>query len=401
MSAPLQGIRVLDLSRILAGPWASQTLGDLGAEIIKVERPKIGDDTRGWGPPFLHDGEAHAISAYFLSANRGKKSVTIEFGKPEGQNLIRRLAAASDILIENYKFRGLKKFGLDYESLKDVNPRLIYCSITGFGQTGPYRSRAGYDFLVQGMGGLMSVTGEPDGEPMKVGVAIADVFTGMYATTAILAALVERHKSDEGQHIDLALLDVQVATLANQALNFLVSGVEPRRLGNSHPNIVPYQVFATRDGYAILAVGNDDQFRRFAEAAGRAEWAGDERFKTNSARVHNRTALIGLIRQAMVERTTADWLALLEPLGVPCGPINSLSATFADPQVQERGMLARLNHPRAGEVPSVANPIKYSRTPIALEQPPPLLGEHTEEVLRVVLGCSVSEIEQLRTNAII
>jgi crotonobetainyl-CoA:carnitine CoA-transferase CaiB-like acyl-CoA transferase len=401
MPAPLQGIRVLDLSRILAGPWASQTLGDLGAEIIKVERPEIGDDTRGWGPPFLHDGEPHAMSAYFLSANRGKKSVTIEFGKPEGQELIRRLAAASDILIENYKFRGLKKFGLDYDSLKDVNPRLIYCSITGFGQTGPYRSRAGYDFLVQGMGGLMSITGEPDGEPMKVGVAIADVFTGMYATTAILAALVERHKSDEGQHIDLALLDVQVATLANQALNFLVSGDEPRRLGNSHPNIVPYQVFATRDGYAILAVGNDDQFRRFAEAAGRAEWATDERFQTNSARVLNRAALVPLLRQAMVERTTVEWLTLLEPLGVPCGPINGLSATFADPQVQERGMLARLNHPTAGEVPSVANPIKYSRTPIKYEQPPPLLGEHTEEVLRGVLGCSESEIEQLRTNAII
>jgi crotonobetainyl-CoA:carnitine CoA-transferase CaiB-like acyl-CoA transferase len=401
MPAPLQGIRVLDLSRILAGPWASQTLGDLGAEIIKVERPEIGDDTRGWGPPFLHDGEPHAMSAYFLSANRGKKSVTIEFGKPEGQELIRRLAAASDILIENYKFRGLKKFGLDYDSLKAVNPRLIYCSITGFGQTGPYRSRAGYDFLVQGMGGLMSITGEPDGEPMKVGVAIADVFTGMYATTAILAALVERHKSDEGQHIDLALLDVQIATLANQALNFLVSGVEPRRLGNSHPNIVPYQVFATRDGYAILAVGNDDQFRRFAEAAGRAEWTTDERFQTNSARVLNRVALVPLLRQAMVERTTVEWLTLLEPLGVPCGPINGLSATFADPQVQERGMLARLNHPTAGEVPSVANPIKYSRTPIKYEQPPPLLGEHTEEVLRGVLGCSESEIEQLRTNAII
>jgi crotonobetainyl-CoA:carnitine CoA-transferase CaiB-like acyl-CoA transferase len=401
MPAPLQGIRVLDLSRILAGPWASQTLGDLGAEIIKVERPEIGDDTRGWGPPFLHDGEPHAMSAYFLSANRGKKSVTIEFGKPEGQELIRRLAAASDILIENYKFRGLKKFGLDYDSLKDVNPRLIYCSITGFGQTGPYRSRAGYDFLVQGMGGLMSITGEPDGEPMKVGVAIADVFTGMYATTAILAALVERHKSDEGQHIDLALLDVQVATLANQALNFLASGVEPRRLGNSHPNIVPYQVFATRDGYAILAVGNDDQFRRFAEAAGRAEWATDERFQTNSARVLNRVALVPLLRQAMVERTTVEWLTLLEPLGVPCGPINTLSSTFADPQVQERGMLARLNHPTAGELPSVANPIKYSRTPIKYEQPPPLLGEHTEEVLRGVLGCSESEIERLRTNAII
>ena len=403
MPGPLEGVRVLDLSRILAGPWTAQTLADLGAEVVKVERPGVGDDTRGWGPPWLADGEGRPTgeSAYFLSANRGKRSITVEFAKPEGQEVIRRLAAASDILIENYKAGGLAKFGLDYEGLRAANPRLIYCSITGFGQTGPYRQRAGYDFLLQAMGGLMSVTGEPDGEPMKVGVAITDILTGMYAATAVLASLAERERSGEGQHIDLALFDVQVATLANQAMNYLVSGEEPRRLGNAHPNVVPYQVFRTADGFAVLAVGNDEQFRRFTACAGRPELAEDERFRTNAGRVRNRAALVPVVRALMAERTTAEWLALLEPAGVPCGPINGLRAAFADRQVQARGMVARLAHPLAGEVPVVASPMRFSRTCVEPGRPPPLLGEHTEAVLRHVLGSSDAEIARWRSQGAI
>jgi crotonobetainyl-CoA:carnitine CoA-transferase CaiB-like acyl-CoA transferase len=403
MAGPLQGVRVLDLSRILAGPWASQTLTDLGAEVIKVERPDVGDDTRGWGPPWLadHEGRPTGESAYFLSANRGKRSITVEFAKPEGQEVIRRLAAASDILIENYKVGGLAKFGLGYEDLKAVNPSLIYCSITGFGQTGPYRKRAGYDFLLQAMGGLMSITGEPDGEPMKVGVAITDILTGMYAATAILAAFAERQRSGEGQHIDLALFDVQVATLANQAMNYLVSGKEPGRLGNAHPSIVPYQAFRTADGFAVLAVGNDEQFRRFAACAGRPELAKDERFRTNAGRVRDRAALVPIVRALMAERTTADWLALLEPAGVPCGPVNGLRATFADPQIQARGMVARFPHPLAGVVPTVASPMRFSRTGIEYNRAPPKLGEHTEAVLRDVLGSSEEEIARWRSQGAI
>jgi crotonobetainyl-CoA:carnitine CoA-transferase CaiB-like acyl-CoA transferase len=368
-----------------------------------VERPGVGDDTRGWGPPWLADGEGRATaeSAYFLSANRGKRSITVEFAKPEGQEVVRRLAAASDILVENYKVGGLAKFGLDYEGLRAANPRLIYCSITGFGQTGPYRQRAGYDFLLQAMGGLMSVTGEPDGEPMKVGVAITDILTGMYAATAVLAALAERERSGEGQHIDLALFDVQVATLANQAMNYLVSGEEPRRLGNAHPNVVPYQAFRTADGFAVLAVGNDEQFRRFAACAGRPELAEDKRFRTNAGRVRNRAALVPAVRALMAERTTAEWLALLEPAGVPCGPINGLRAAFADRQVQARGMVARLAHPLAGEVPVVASPMKFSRTRVEPGRPPPLLGEHTDAVLRDVLGSSDAEIARWRSQGAI
>jgi crotonobetainyl-CoA:carnitine CoA-transferase CaiB-like acyl-CoA transferase len=403
MAGPLEGVRVLDLSRILAGPWASQTLADLGAEVVKVERPGVGDDTRGWGPPWLADREGRPTgeSAYFLSANRGKRSITVEFAKPEGQEVVRRLAAASDILVENYKAGGLAKFGLDYEGLRAANPRLIYCSITGFGQTGPYRKRAGYDFLLQAMGGLMSVTGEPDGEPMKVGVAITDILTGMYAATAALAALAERERSGEGQHIDLALFDVQVATLANQAMNYLVSGEEPQRLGNAHPSVVPYQAFRTADGFAVLAVGNDEQFRRFAACAGRPELAEDERFRTNAGRVRDRAALVPVVRALMAERTTAEWLALLEPAGVPCGPVNGLRAAFADPQIQARGMVARLPHPLAGEVPAVASPMKFSRTPVEPGRPPPLLGEHTEAVLRDVLGSSDAEIARWRNQGAI
>ena len=401
MAAPLEGIRVLDLSRILAGPWASQTLADLGAEVIKVERPGAGDDTRGWGPPY-HEGEDGAsVSAYFLAANRGKRSIAVEFASAEGQAIIRRLAADSDILLENYKVDGLAKYGLDYGSLRAVNPRLIYCSITGFGQTGPYRARSGYDFLLQAMGGLMSVTGEPDGEPMKVGVAITDLLTGLYAATAILAALHERERSGEGQWIDLALFDVQVATLANQASSFLVSGREPRRLGNAHPSIVPYQSFPTADGDMVVAVGNDEQYRRFVTAGGRAELGIDERFRANADRVRNRASLVPLLAEMLRERPTAEWLRILEPLGVPCGPVNGLAATFADPQVQARGMVRALEHPVLGKVPSVASPLRFSRTPLRQDCAPPLLGENTEEVLRDVLNASESQLEAWRISGAI
>ena len=397
MDKPLAGLKVVELARILAGPWAGQLLADLGAEVVKVERPGTGDDTRQWGPPFAPDG----ASAYFHSCNRGKSSVAIDLDTPEGQAQVRSLAAEADVVIENFKVGGLAKYGLDHPSLSKLNPRLIYCSITGFGQTGPYRKRAGYDFLLQAMGGLMSVTGEPDGEPMKVGVAITDILTGMYAATAVLAALAERERSGEGQHIDLALFDVQVATLANQAMNYLVSGEEPQRLGNAHPSVVPYQAFRTADGFAVLAVGNDEQFRRFAACAGRPELAKDERFRTNAGRVRNRAALVPVVRALMAERTTAEWLALLEPAGVPCGPVNGLRAAFADPQIQARGMVARLPHALVGEVPAVASPMKFSRTPVEHGRPPPLLGEHTEAVLRDVLGSSDAEIARWRNQGAI
>jgi len=403
MAGPLSHIRVLDLSRVLAGPWAGQTLADLGAEVIKIERPEKGDDTRGWGPPFLHDRDGNATNdaAYFLAANRGKKSVAIDFTQPAGRDLICRLAAECDILLENFKVGGLARHGLDYETLKSINPHLIYCSITGFGQTGPYRNRAGYDFLLQGMGGLMSVTGEPDempgGGPMKVGVAIVDIFTGMYASTAVLAALAHRERTGEGQHIDLSLLDVQVATLANQAMNFLVSGQVPPRLGNAHPNIVPYQALPTADGHIILAVGNDGQFATFCRLAGRAELADDPRFATNAARVENRGHLIPIIETLLARRGSAEWLEMLETAGVPCGPINRLDQVFADPQVEARQMRIDMDHPCAGRVPLVGNPIKLSATPVEYLQPPPLLGEHTREVLCELLG--LSEPEQLRLLA--
>jgi crotonobetainyl-CoA:carnitine CoA-transferase CaiB-like acyl-CoA transferase len=403
MAGPLSHIRVLDLSRVLAGPWAGQTLADLGAEVIKVERPGIGDDTRGWGPPFLSDaaGQPTSDAAYFLSANRGKKSVSIDFTRPAGRELICRLAEQSDILLENFKVGGLAKYGLDYETLKQINPRLIYCSITGFGQTGPYRQRAGYDFLIQGMGGLMSVTGAPDGEPgggpMKVGVAIVDIFTGMYASTSVLAALAHRERTGEGQQIDLALLDVQVATLANQAMNYLTSGSEPQRLGNAHPNIVPYQALATADGHIILAIGNDGQFRKFCGLAGCSELADDPRFVSNAARVENRKELIPIIEQALLQRDSADWIALLEGEGVPCGPINTLAEVFVDPQIEARQMRVELEHQRAGKVPLVGSPMKFSQTPVEYRQAPPLLGEHNTEVLVDLLG--LSEQQRLRLVA--
>lgn len=406
MDGPLKHVRVLDLSRVLAGPWAGQTLADLGAEVIKVERPGVGDDTRGWGPPFLADREGKPTSdaAYFLSANRGKKSVTIDFTRPEGQDLVRKLAASCDIVLENFKVGGLAQYGLDYASLKEINPGIIYCSITGFGQTGPYRQRAGYDFLIQGMGGLMSVTGEPGGDaggPMKVGVAIVDIFTGMYATTAVLAALACRERTGIGQYVDLALLDVQVATLANQATNYLVSGRSPERLGNAHPNIVPYQAFATSDSHIILAVGNDEQYRRFCAVAGAPHLAADERFATNADRVHNRDSLIPLLRDIFRLRTKSWWIAELEKAGVPCGPINTIEEVFADPQVRARTMCVTVEHANAGEIPLVGTPMKFSQTPAGALQPPPLLGEHTTQVLEQLLGVDADTITSLRETGVI
>lgn len=403
----LSHLRVLDLSRVLAGPWAGQILADLGAEVIKVERPGNGDDTRAWGPPFLKDayGESTGEAAYYLSANRNKQSVTIDFTKPQGQQLVRELAAKSDILIENFKVGGLEAYGLDYASLKVLNPDLIYCSITGFGQTGPYAKRAGYDFMVQGLGGLMSLTGRPEGEegagPVKVGVALTDILTGLYSTVAILAALAHRQHDGGGQHIDMALLDVQVACLANQAMNYLTTGVAPQRLGNAHPNIVPYQDFPTADGDFILTVGNDSQFRKFAEVAGRPEWVDDPRFATNKLRVANRSELVPLIRQATVFKTTAQWVAQLEAVGVPCGPINDLAQVFADPQVQARGLAMQLPHALAGLVPQVASPIRLSKTPVEYRNAPPLLGEHTQQVLEQVLGLKAATVEALRRSGVV
>ncbi|WP_332672906.1 CaiB/BaiF CoA transferase family protein [Aromatoleum sp.] len=407
MAGALSHIRVLDLSRILAGPWAGQMLADLGADVIKVERPGSGDDTRGWGPPWLKDehGEETAVAAYFLCANRNKRSVTIDITRPQGQRLVRELAAQSDVVLENFKLGGLAQYGLDYESLKTINPALVYCSITGFGQDGPYAPRAGYDFLIQGLGGLMSITGRPDSEdgggPMKAGVALTDILTGLYATNAVLAALAWRERSGKGQFIDLALLDVQVACLANQAMNYLATGRNPSRLGNAHPNIVPYQDFPTADGYMILAIGNDAQFTRFCAEAGQPALAADPRFATNAARVENRTVLIPLLKKLTVDRTTADWIAALEARAVPCGPINTIADVFADPQVQARGLKVEMAHPLAGTVSLVANPMRLSATPTEYRRPPPLLGEHTVEVLTQTLGLDAGALGLLRADGVI
>jgi len=406
MSA-LSHLRVLDLSRVLAGPWCGQILGDLGAEVIKVERPGSGDDTRHWGPPFLRDaqGETTAEAAYYLSANRNKQSVTVDFTQSEGQRIIRELVAQSDVLLENFKVGGLAAYGLDYASLRAINPQLIYCSITGFGQDGPYAQRAGYDFMIQGLGGLMSLTGRSDAEegggPMKVGVALTDILTGLYATVGVLAALAHRERTGEGQYIDTALLDVQVACLGNQALNYLTTGVAPRRMGNAHPNIVPYQDFPTSDGDFILTVGNDGQFRRFCEVAGRPEWADDPRFATNKARVAHRAELIPLIRQVTVFRSTEDWVSALERAGVPCGPINDLAQVFEDPQVRHRGLRVEMPHPQAGSVPLVASPLRFSASPVSYRQAPPLLGEHSEAVLQRLLGLTVEQIAALRQAGVV
>ena len=403
----LEGIRVLDLTRVLAGPWATQNLADFGAEVIKIERPGHGDDTRKWGPPFLADREGRDTSdaAYYLACNRGKKSVTLDIASAEGGALARRLAERCDVLVENFKVGDLKRRGLDYESLSKANPRLVYCSITGFGQDGPYRDRPGYDFMVQGLGGLMSVTGErddlPGGGPQKVGVAVSDLFTGMYATSAILASLIERESSGRGQHIDMALLDVQVAMLANLSSSYFVSREAPGRMGNAHMNIVPYHVFKAKDGFFIVAVGNDGQFARFCDVIGAPEWPRDARFSNNAQRVRHRDLLVGLITEKLAAKTAAEWLALLEPSGVPVGPINDLDQVFADPQVLHRGMEVRAPHPAAGEVTMVANPIHFSRTPIRYESGPPVLGQHTEEVLRSVLGLDAARIEQLRKENVV
>ncbi|MDH0897032.1 MULTISPECIES: CaiB/BaiF CoA-transferase family protein [unclassified Pseudomonas] len=407
MPGALSHIRVLDLSRVLAGPWAGQILADLGAEVIKVERPGTGDDTRHWGPPYIKDADGNDSreAAYFQCANRNKQSLTLDFTQPEGQRLVRELAARCDVVLENFKVGGLAAYGLDYESLKAVNPRLIYCSITGFGQDGPYAKRAGYDFMIQGLGGLMSLTGKPDGEegagPMKVGVALTDILTGLYATVGVLAALNAREQGGQGQHLDVALLDVQVACLANQAMNYLATGAAPKRLGNAHPNIVPYQDFPTADGDFILAVGNDSQFRKFCEVAGLPALPDDPRFSTNKARVAHRAELIPLLRQATVFRTTAEWVTLLEAAGVPCGPINDLAQVFADPQVQARGLRVDMPNSMGSVTPQVASPLRLSATPVDYRLAPPLLGEHTEALLQRLLGLDAEQIADLRRDAVI
>jgi crotonobetainyl-CoA:carnitine CoA-transferase CaiB-like acyl-CoA transferase len=397
MNACLTGLRVLDLSRILAGPWATQLLADLGAEVIKIERPGEGDDTRGWGPPFVTgEHEADLFSAYYLAANRGKKSVAVDFSTPEGREIVASLAKSCDVVVENFKVGGLKRLGLDYDSLAAVHPGLIYCSISGFGQTGPYKDRPGYDLLVQAMGGMMSITGAPDGEPMKVGVAVADILTGLYATVAILAALNERRSSGEGQHIDLALLDVQIATLANQGMNFLVSGKAPQRHGNAHPNIVPYQAFAASDGHVVIAVGNDAQFARFAAILGVPELSQDRRFQTNAGRVRHRVPLIAILGERIATLGKAELLAALDEALIPAGPINQLHEVFSDSHVAARGLL--IEQSLAEGLPAtrmIANPIKFSRTPIEYGDPPPRLGAHTAEIVRECIGTSELDFERL------
>jgi crotonobetainyl-CoA:carnitine CoA-transferase CaiB-like acyl-CoA transferase len=408
---PLRGVRVLDLSRVLAGPWCTQTLADLGADVIKVERPpgadsRGGDDTRGWGPPFLKDRDGHdtAEAAYYLGTNRNKRSITVDIARPEGQALVRRIAIESDVFVENYKVGDMARYGLDYPSLAALNPRIVYCSITGFGQTGPYRDRAGYDYAIQGMGGLMSVTGpsrteiddhRSGGGPQKVGVAVADLFTGMYASVAILGALRHRDRTGQGQAIDMALLDTQVAMLANLGANYLTTGIAPQRMGNAHQNIVPYQVFEVADGHLILAVGNDSQFAKLCSVAGRPELAADPRFASNAARVRHRQVLVPMLAALLKERTRSAWLDALEAAKVPCGPINDLAEVFADPQVRARTMTVQMPHPLAGTVELVASPIKFSATPVRYVRPPPLLGEHTAEVLRE-FGLDEAEVAALR-----
>ena len=408
----LAGIRVLDLSRVLAGPWCTQTLADLGADVIKIERPGSGDDTRTWGPPFLKDpaGLDTGEAAYYLGTNRNKRSVSCDISQAAGQALIRELVLRCDVFIENFKVGDMARYELDYPSLSAVNPRLIYCSVTGFGQTGPYRERAGYDYAIQGMGGLMSVTGERDdlgGGPQKVGVAVADLFTGMYATVAILAALRHAERTGEGQHVDMALLDTQVAMLANLGANYLVSGKVPGRAGNAHQNIVPYQVFEVApaaDGHKdhlILAVGNDSQYAKFCEVAGRPELATDARFLKNQDRVRNRDVLVPMLEAIMKTRGKAQWLAALEQAKVPCGAINNLDEVFADPQVRQRGMVTEWQHPLQPQLRLVSSPIKLSATPVRADRPPPMLGQHTEEVLRELLDCTDDRLSELKNSKVI
>ncbi len=399
--AALAGVRVLDLSRVLAGPWATQMLGDLGADVIKVEKPGAGDDTRAWGPPFLpSETQEHGDAAYYLCANRNKRSVTIDFGKPEGAALVRRLARHCQIVVENFKTGGLKKYGLDYMSIAPLNPAIVYCSITGFGQTGPYAKRPGYDYIVQGMGGLMSLTGEPAGEPMKSAVAVADLFTGMYAVTAILAALRHAERTGEGQHIDAALLDCQVAMLANLGASYLMSGEKPQRLGNHHASIAPYEVLPTSDGHIILAIGNDQQFRAFCEVAGVA-LADDSRFANNDDRVIHRIELTAALSAIMSQRSTEGWINALEAANVPCGPINTLDRVYADPQVQAREMVETVTRANGARVRLAANPLRMSATPPQTRAAPPVLGEHTNQVLQELLGATPGDLETWRQNGLI
>ncbi len=406
MAGPLSHIRVLDLSRVLAGPWAGQNLADLGAEVIKVERPKIGDDSRAFGPPWVKDQQGNDTreSAYYTAANRGKKSITLNISQPEGQAIVRELAARSDVLIENYKFGDLARYGLGYDDLAKINPRLIYCSVTGFGQTGPYREHPGYDFMIQGMGGMMSVTGEPDevpgGGPQRAGVPVADIITGMYASIAICAAIANRAETGKGQHLDLALLDSQIALMSYQNTNYFATGKPPARIGNLHPNIVPYQPFKTSDGSVILACGNDNLFRKFCDVAGCTALTEDPRFATNGKRVENRVEMTRLLQEIFAKRTTRDWVESLEAAGVPNGPINNIAQVFEEPQVKARNIKIELDHPIAGKIPLVASPMRFSGTPIEHTMAPPTLGQHTEDVLRS-LGKSESELARLRADGIV
>ena len=412
MQGALSHLKVLDLSRVLAGPWCTQMLADLGADVVKIERPHVGDDTRHWGPPFVQDEDGRDTDAatYFTACNRNKRSVTIDIAHPEGQEIVRKMAAQADVLVENFKVGGLQQYGLDYERLKAINPRLIYCSVTGFGQTGPYAERAGYDLMIQAMSGMMSITGRsddvPGGGPQRVGVAVIDVFTGVYACSAILAAVEARHRLGVGQYIDMALLDVSMAILANQAAGFLNTGKVPQRQGNSHPSLVPYQDFPTADGAMLLAVGNDGQFGRFCEAIGHPAWAQDERFATNTLRVHHREELVPMIEEVTRQRTTAQWVALLEDKAVPCGPINDLAEAFADEQVQHRGLVLQQQRASEGAGPAeksistVSSPLRLTATPPVVRRPPPRLGEHTQEVL-AELGWEACAIERLRSRGAI
>jgi glutaryl-CoA transferase len=407
MNSALSHLKVLDLSRVLAGPWATQTLADLGAEVVKVERPAGGDDTRGWGPPFLKDREGRETrdSAYFLSTNRGKKSLTLDFAHPEGQKIIRQLATDADVLVENYKVGTLARYGLGYEDIRRINPRIIYCSVTGFGQDGPYAALPGYDFVFQGMGGLMSITGVADGEPgaapMKSGLAISDLVAGMYTTTAILAALEHRHVSGAGQYIDISLLDCLVAITSNQANNYFYSGKIPQRMGNTHPNLVPYQVFHCREGDIIVAVGSDAQYAAFCACIGRPKLASDPRYQKSAERTRNRASLIPVIAEIMLARTMTEWTALLEAANVPCGPVYDMQQVFADPQVRHRNMQVSLPHSAGVEAPGVGSPIRLSETPVRYGQAAPCLGEHSAAILGERLGLSAERIADLRARKII
>ena len=407
MPGPLSHIRVLDLSRVLAGPWAGQNLADLGADVIKVERPKTGDDSRAYGPPWVKDKEGRDTrdSAYFTSANRGKKSITLNISKPEGQAIVRELARTSDVLIENYKHGDLDRYGLGFKDLSALNPRLIYCSVTGFGQTGPYAERPGYDFMIQGMGGMMSVTGEPDGAPgggpQRAGVPVADIITGMYASIAICAAIAGRAETGLGQHLDLALLDSQIALLAYQNTNYFSTGTPPKRIGNLHPNIVPYQPFKTSDGDVIVACGNDNLYKKLCDMLGRPDLATDPRFASNGKRVENRVEMTRVLQEIFSTKPTKEWVAALEAAGVANGPINNLAQVFEEPQVKARGVKIELDHPVAGKMPLVASPMRFSGTPIEYRNAPPVLGQHTDEVLGRVLGKSEAEIAKLKSDGIV